>query len=56
MKPAGLRIGFLLAVLLLIVVAVVILRSPDTRSAKLRSPELEYLKAVTASHRQRTQN
>jgi glyoxylase-like metal-dependent hydrolase (beta-lactamase superfamily II) len=48
MKPAGLRIGFLLAVLLLIVVAVVILHSPDTRSAKLRSPELEYLKAVNS--------
>src|SRR6516165_170420 len=44
--PALLWIGALLGVLLLIVVAVVILRSNDKRSAKLHSPELEYLKAV----------
>ena len=48
MKSAGLRIGFLLTVLLLVVVAVVILRSPDKRSAKLHSPELEYLKVVNS--------
>ncbi len=41
-----LRIGFLLCVLLLIVAAVVVLRSPDRRSTKLHSPELEYLKDV----------
>src|SRR5215468_3505640 len=43
---ARLRIGALLCVLLLIVVALVVLRSNDKRSAKLHSPELEYLKAV----------
>ena len=42
------RIGVLLCVLLLIVAAVVILRSPDKRSAKRHSPELEYLKAVNS--------
>src|SRR5262245_7541361 len=47
MKAAGrLRIGVLLCVLLLIVAAVVVLRSHDKRSAKLHSPELEYLKSV----------
>ncbi len=40
------RIGVLLCVLLLIVVAVVVLRSDHQRSAKLHSPELEYLKSV----------
>ena len=40
------RIGVLFCVLLLILVAVVVLRSNDKRSAKLRSPELEYLKSV----------
>ena len=39
-------IGALLCVLLLIVAGAVLLRSPDQRSAKLRSPELEYLKSV----------
>jgi glyoxylase-like metal-dependent hydrolase (beta-lactamase superfamily II) len=48
MKSARLRIGFLLCVLLLVVVAVVVLRSPDRRSAKLRSPELEYLKSANS--------
>ena len=42
------RIGLLLCVMLLIVVAVVVLRSPDKRSAKLHSPELEYLKSVNS--------
>jgi glyoxylase-like metal-dependent hydrolase (beta-lactamase superfamily II) len=40
------RIGVLFCVLLLIVVAVVVLRSDHQRSAKLHSPELEYLKSV----------
>src|SRR3974390_1377466 len=48
MNSAGWRIGLLLSVLLLVVVAVVILRSPDKRSAKRHSPELEYLKAVNS--------
>jgi glyoxylase-like metal-dependent hydrolase (beta-lactamase superfamily II) len=48
MNSARWRIGWLLCVLLLIVVAVVILRSPDKRSAKRHSPELEYLKAVNS--------
>ena len=48
MKSTRLQIGFLLCVLLLIVAAVVVLRSPDRRSAKLRSPELEYLKTVNS--------
>src|SRR5215469_2995322 len=48
MKSAHLRIGFLLCVLLLIVAAFVGLRSNDKRSAKLHSPELEYLKAVNS--------
>ena len=42
------RIGLLLSVLLLIVAAVVILRSPDKRSARRHSPELDYLKAVNS--------
>src|SRR5215471_7246583 len=46
MKSARLRIGFLLCVLLLIVVAFVGLSSNDKRSGKLHSPELDYLKAV----------
>jgi hypothetical protein len=49
MNSARWRIGLLLCVLLLIVVAVVILRSPDKRSAKRHSPELEYLKAVNSA-------
>jgi glyoxylase-like metal-dependent hydrolase (beta-lactamase superfamily II) len=48
MNSAHWRIGLLLCVLPLIVVAVVILRSPDKRSAKRHSPELEYLKAVNS--------
>jgi len=40
--------GVLLCVLLLIVLAAVVLRSHDKRSAKLHSPELEYLKSVNA--------
>jgi glyoxylase-like metal-dependent hydrolase (beta-lactamase superfamily II) len=48
MNSARWRIGLLLCVLLLIVVAVVTLRSPDKRSAKRHSPELEYLKAVNS--------
>src|SRR5215813_4937516 len=44
--PAPLWIGLLLGVLLLIVVAVVVFRSTDKRSAKLHNPELEYLKSV----------
>ena len=48
MNSARWRIGVLLCVLLLLVVAVVILRSPDKRSAKRHSPELEYLKAVNS--------
>src|SRR5215813_11797137 len=47
MKAAArLWIGVLLCVLLLIVVAVFVLRNNDKRSAKLHSPELEYLKSV----------
>src|SRR5215469_3926188 len=48
MKSTRLQIGLLLCVLLLIVAAVVVLRSPDRRSARLRSPELEYLKTVNS--------
>jgi glyoxylase-like metal-dependent hydrolase (beta-lactamase superfamily II) len=48
MNSARWRIGLLLSVLLFIVVAVVILRSPDKRSAKRHSPKLEYLKAVNS--------
>jgi hypothetical protein len=47
-KSARLRIGLLVCVVLLIVVAGVVLRSPDKRSAKLRSPELDYLKTVNS--------
>src|SRR5579863_5272723 len=49
MNSARWRIGLLLSVLLFIVVAVVILRSPGKRSAKLHSPELEYLEAVNSA-------
>src|SRR6201987_4607890 len=48
MNSARWRMGLLLSVLLLIVVAVVILGSPDKRSAKRHSPELEYLKVVNS--------
>src|SRR5215831_2461477 len=44
-----LRIGVLLCVLLLIVVAIVVLRSSDKSLAKLRNPDLEYLKAVNST-------
>src|SRR5215468_5510842 len=46
--PNLLRIGALLCALLLIVVAFVVLRSGDRHSAKLRNPDLEYLKAVNS--------
>jgi len=46
--PALLRIGALLCVLLLIVVAFVALRSGDRHFGKLRNPDLEYLKAVNS--------
>ena len=49
MNSARWRIGLLLCVVLLMVVAVVILRSPDKRSAKRHSPELEYLKVVNSA-------
>src|SRR5262244_3072280 len=42
------RIGALLCVLMLIVVAFVVLRSGDRPTAKLRNPDLEYLKAVNS--------
>jgi hypothetical protein len=42
------RIGALLCVLLLIVVAFVAIRSSDRHYAKLRNPDLEYLKAVNS--------
>jgi glyoxylase-like metal-dependent hydrolase (beta-lactamase superfamily II) len=45
---ALLRIGVLLCVLLLVVVALVTLRSSDKHYAKLRNPDLEYLKAVNS--------
>ncbi len=47
--PAILRIGMPLCVLLLIVVAVFVLRSGDRPLAKLRNPDLEYLKAVNST-------
>src|SRR5438046_619429 len=46
--PALLRIGLVLCVLLLIVVAAVVLRSGDKPSAKAHSADLEYLKAVNS--------
>jgi glyoxylase-like metal-dependent hydrolase (beta-lactamase superfamily II) len=49
MKTAArLWTGLLLCVLLLIVVAVVVFRSNDKRSGKLRNPDLEYLKEVNS--------
>src|SRR5262249_3410643 len=42
------RIGALLCVLLLIVVAFVAFRSGDRHTAKLRNPDLEYLKDVNS--------
>src|SRR5215471_17137854 len=44
--PALLRVGALLCLLLLIVVACVALRSGARHFTKLRNPDLEYLKAV----------
>src|SRR5262245_13453413 len=46
---AFLRIGTLLCVLLFIVVAIVVLRSSDKPLAKMRNPDLEYLKAVNSN-------
>src|SRR5580765_4068013 len=46
---AFLRLGLLLGVVLLIVVAIVILPSSDKPVAKLRNPDLEYLKAVNST-------
>jgi len=43
-----LRIGVLVGVLLLIVMAAVVFRSNDETSAKSRSPDLDYLKAVNS--------
>ncbi|PWT79840.1 MAG: hypothetical protein C5B58_12780 [Acidobacteria bacterium] len=48
MKSARSWIALTLGVLVLIVVAIVLLRSTDNRSARVRSPELEYLKAVNS--------
>jgi glyoxylase-like metal-dependent hydrolase (beta-lactamase superfamily II) len=48
MNSRRLWIGLLLCVLLLIVVAAVVFRSSDKRSATLHSPELEYLKTVNS--------
>src|SRR5499433_3846191 len=47
-KASPLRIGALLCVLLLIFVAFVTLRSGERHTAKLRNPDLEYLKAVNS--------
>src|SRR5215470_15451357 len=47
-KASLLRIGAVLCVLLLIVVAFVAVRSGDRHAAKLRNPDLEYLKAVNS--------
>jgi len=46
---AFLRTGVLLSVLLLIVMAIVVLRSSDKPFAKMRNPDLEYLKAVNST-------
>jgi glyoxylase-like metal-dependent hydrolase (beta-lactamase superfamily II) len=46
---AFLRIGVVLSVLILIVVAIVVLRSSAKPFAKLRNPDLEYLKAVNST-------
>jgi hypothetical protein len=46
--PALARIGALLCLQLLAVVALVTLRSGDRHHAKLRNPDLEYLKAVNS--------
>src|SRR5215470_7612579 len=46
---AFLRIAVLLSVLLLIIVGIVVLRSSDKPFAKLRNPDLDYLKAVNST-------
>src|SRR5262245_39395482 len=46
---AFLRIAALLSVLLLIVAAIAVLRSGDKPFAKLRNPDLDYLKAVNST-------
>ena len=46
--PALLRIGVLLCVLLFSVVAVFVLRSGAKPSARLHSPDLEYLKSTNS--------
>ncbi len=56
MKSARLWVGLWLCVLLTIVVAAVLLRSHDKRSAKLHSPELEYLKSVNSVAPPRTRS
>ena len=49
MKTSGcFRIGAVFCGLLLIIVAVVVLRSSDNLSAKAHSVDLEYLKAVNS--------
>src|SRR5262245_27871857 len=47
-KASPLQIGALLCVLLLIVAAFVAFRSGERHTAKLRNPDLEYLKAVNS--------
>jgi glyoxylase-like metal-dependent hydrolase (beta-lactamase superfamily II) len=46
--PARLWIGVLLCVLLLVIVVLVSLRTGDRHYAKLRNPDLDYLKAVNS--------
>src|SRR5215813_3206698 len=46
--PAFLQLGVVCCVLMLVIAAVVILRSANNPSAKLRNPDLEYLKAVNS--------
>jgi len=46
--PAFLQLGVVCCVLMLVIAAVVVLRSADNPSAKLRNPDLEYLKSVNS--------